>query len=260
MQKYFVLPTQVDPPHIFINGDDAYHMQNVMRLRTGSEVICSDGQGNDYLVEIVSISAKEVLTQIRSAFNENREPKVRVWIAQALPKSDKMEWIIQKGTEIGAVRFIPFTSRRTIVQLDAKKESKRMERWTKIAKEAAEQAHRSMIPTIDPITDWKKLVHLQEQADLALIAYEGESESGQMIGDAVRRWKDDHGAKGSVNIECPTIVVAIGPEGGFHEEEVSFAKEAGWIPVGLGKRILRTETAGMVALTVIQAFYGEMGG
>jgi 16S rRNA (uracil1498-N3)-methyltransferase len=259
VQRYFVQPEQINPPEIMITGDDAHHLHNVMRFRPGDEVICCDGQGQDYLVKIVSINAKLVAAEIVGTLTESREPFAQVWLAQALPKSDKMEWIIQKGTEIGAVRFVPFTSKRTIVQLDAKKESKRLERWQKIAKEAAEQAHRSIIPGIDSVVDWKKLLVMKEEADLALIAYE--AESGQMIGDVVRPWigQQGHSVTRSGS-KRPSILIAIGPEGGFEQDEVKSALEAGWIPVGLGRRILRTETAGMVALTSIQLLFGEMGG
>lgn len=259
VQRYFVQPEQIHPPVITIAGDDAHHLHNVMRSRPGDEVICSDGRGQDYKVKIVSISGKQVVTEIVETLQENREPFAQIWLAQALPKSDKMEWIIQKGTEIGAVRFVPFTSKRTIVQLDAKKESKRLERWQKIAKEAAEQAHRSMVPEIDPVVDWKHLIAMKDQMDLALVAYE--AEMGQMIGDAVLPWLEERGHfTGQSSPKRPTILIAIGPEGGFEAEEVSSAIDAGWIPVGLGRRILRTETAGMVALTSIHLLFGEMGG
>lgn len=241
---------------VHIVGEDAHHITNVMRLRAGAEVICSNGEGRDVIARILTAGTKEVLLSVVEELQDSRELRLSITIAQGLPKSDKMEWILQKGTELGAARFVPFTSRRTVVQLDSKKESKKLERWAKIVKEAAEQSHRSRVPAIDPVLSWKGLLKLALEADLALLAYE--AESGAQVGDVVKPYLTE---RNDDRYDRPIrILVAIGPEGGFDPSEVEEAVQSGWRAVGLGRRILRTETAAMAALLTIQTLDGEMGG
>lgn len=261
MQRYFVLPSQITDRQITITGEDVHHISKVMRFQPGDQVICSDGLGQDVIAIIQSIDKAQVNLEITAKMETNREPKVSVWLAQSIPKADKMDWILQKGTEIGASRFLPFSSERTIVQLDGKKESKRLERWQKIVKEAAEQAHRSVLPEVAGILTWKQLLAVVPDVDIALLAYE--AEEGKAMGDIMEQWKRDKGdsfIRESSNRQPIRILVAIGPEGGFSEKEVAAAVSAGFVSVGLGKRILRTETAGMVALTALLYTFGEMGG
>jgi len=175
------------------------------------------------------------------------EPSTSVWIAQSLPKGDKFETVIQKGTEIGVTAFIPFVSARTIVQYDAKKETKRLARWRKIAKEAAEQAHRGKVPDVREAIGWKELLKLAGEAALTVFCYE--KEDGTQLKDVLR--------SAPRPVDGPILVV-IGPEGGFTESEAEEAENAGCKLTGLGRRILRTETAGMVAASCILYEYGEM--
>jgi 16S rRNA (uracil1498-N3)-methyltransferase len=175
----------------------------------------------------------------------DRELPIHVSLAQGIPKGDKMDWVIQKGTELGANEFVPFTSSRTIVQLDAKKETKRLERWGKIAKESAEQAHRSIVPQFTSVKSWKQLMAYNNQFDLVLLGYE--NESSRTIHQALEDLPED----------AKRILLIIGPEGGFSSSEVDDAMEAGIQVVMLGKRILRTETAGLYGLSSI-SYYFEM--
>jgi 16S rRNA (uracil1498-N3)-methyltransferase len=161
-----------------------------------------------------------------------------------------MEIVIQKGTEIGAARFLPFLSERTVVQYDAKKEAKRTERWQKIAKEAAEQAHRNRVPEIEAVLSWKQLLEQAEQVDAAWICYE--KEDGKQLRAAIQEILAGE--------KRTNFLFAVGPEGGFTEQEIQQAEEAGFVSVSLGKRILRTETAAMVGLTCLLYESGEMGG
>ena len=147
MQRYFVSAEQLTEHSVVILGDDARHIGKVMRGKPGDKLIVSDGQSREALVEIESIEAGQVTANIVESLKMNHEARIRVTVAQSLPKGDKMETVIQRCTEIGAVAFVPFLSERTIVQYDAKKEGKRLERWRKIAKEAAEQSHRNRIPS-----------------------------------------------------------------------------------------------------------------
>ncbi|WP_040948356.1 16S rRNA (uracil(1498)-N(3))-methyltransferase [Gorillibacterium massiliense] len=253
MQRYFIPESQFGADRVLITGDDAHHLLRVMRAESGDEVIVSDGKGKDALVRITVIGKNEAEGEIVDALPVSGEPAVDVWVAQSLPKGDKLETVIQKGTEVGALRFLPFLSERTVVQYDEKKEAKRLDRWREIAKEAAEQAHRSVIPEVEAPLSWKELLKLIPETDLALICYE--KESGQQLRAVMSGTKERLSGKGK-----PRILIAIGPEGGFTEKEVAEAEAAGCRSVGLGSRILRTETAALVALACILYEFGEMGG
>jgi 16S rRNA (uracil1498-N3)-methyltransferase len=252
MQRYFLPPEQFQQNIVKIMGDDAHHLHRVMRADSGDKVICSNGLDREVLVQITHIDKAVVTAEVIEELPMAAEPNVQVWIAQSLPKGDKMEIVIQKGTEIGAARFLPFLSERTVVQYDAKKEAKRTERWQKIAKEAAEQAHRNRVPQVDAVLSWKDLLKAakQGQVDAAWICYE--KENGQHLKDAIKQ--------STTNNSNGTYLFAVGPEGGFTEKEIQQAEEAGFQSVSLGKRILRTETAAMVGLTCLLYETGEMGG
>ncbi|WP_135546699.1 16S rRNA (uracil(1498)-N(3))-methyltransferase [Paenibacillus cymbidii] len=253
MQRYFVAPEQFVGQRVTIGGDDAHHLQRVMRAEPGDQLIVCDGNGRTALASIASLAKTEVVADIVREVEESREADVDIWIAQSLPKGDKLETVIQKGTELGASRFIPFESERTVAYYDGKKEEKKLERWRKIAKEAAEQAHRSRLPVIEAPCGWKRLLEAAGQADLALICYEKQDEKS--LRSLLREWAQTEGAA-----QTGTVLVIVGPEGGFAEREIREAAEADCRPVSLGRRILRTETAALVALSCILYETGEMGG
>ncbi|MCZ8518702.1 MULTISPECIES: 16S rRNA (uracil(1498)-N(3))-methyltransferase [Paenibacillus] len=254
MQRYFIEPAQWAGTTVTITGDDAHHLIKVMRARPGDECIVSDGVSREALVRLHTLEGGLVTAEVAEELPMESEPRVEVWVAQSLPKGDKMELVIQKGTEIGASRFIPFTSERTVVQLDGKKEGKRTERWQKIAKEAAEQAHRNRIPSVEGVRTWKSVMELAREADAALFCYEkqGEQALRSVIRGVLSGRKADEGRA--------KLLLIVGPEGGFSEREAAEAELAGCRPVALGRRILRTETAAMVGLTCILYEAGEMGG
>ncbi|MEY9091726.1 16S rRNA (uracil1498-N3)-methyltransferase [Paenibacillus sp. RC84] len=276
MQRYFIPAGDFGADSVVITGDDAHHLARVMRGEEGDRCICSDGVSREAIVEITAVDKNRVEAKIVETLEMSAEPAVEVWIAQSLPKGDKMETVIQKGTEIGAARFLPFVSERTVVQYDAKKEAKRTERWHKIAKEAAEQAHRNRIPVIESVLSWKALLKLvSEAADGAWICYE--KEDGFGIGTAIRRYfgsrdsrtdeigaprkaADGAGADSAADGKPSRLLLLVGPEGGFTEQEIREAEAAGCVSVSLGRRILRTETAAMVGLACILYESGEMGG
>jgi 16S rRNA (uracil1498-N3)-methyltransferase len=261
MQRYFVAPEQWVESEATIGGDDAHHLLRVMRAEVGDVVIVSDGQGREAKAELTYLDKNEARATVLEWLPQEAEPAVDVWIGQSLPKGDKMETVIQKGTELGAVRFVPFLSERTVVQYDARKEAKRTERWHKIAKEAAEQAHRNRIPAIDGVRSWKELLTLAREADAAWLCYE--KEGGYGLKDALQEWKAGAAAAGKSGGAFgakPKLLLLVGPEGGFSEREAAEAEAAGCRLVGLGKRILRTETAAMVGLACILYEIGEMGG
>lgn len=258
MQRYFVSKEQFNQQYIVITDDDAHHINRVMRMKENDKVIVSDNESQVVIASIIELGTKSVKLEIIESIASSSEANWQVAIAQALPKGDKMELIVQKCTEIGATQFIPFESQRVIVQYDHKKEAKRIERWQKIAKEAAEQAHRSKIPNVEATLSFKQLIQQFHQYDLVLFCYEetGKGKEGQSIKDVLQAFK--------LEIEQQSspirILVIAGSEGGFTEQEAIQAKEAGAKLVGLGKRILRAETAGLVALTCVMYESGEMGG
>lgn len=245
MQRYFISPDQMDRGQIWITGDDVHHIKNVMRSRPGDQLVCCDGQGMDYLAEIEELDPAAIRCRVIDTSPSKGEPKTQVTIAQSLPKGDKLEWILQKGTELGAVRFLPFTSERTVVKIDARKIEKKRERWERIVKEAAEQAHRGKVPEVAFPASWKELLEEIRTAKTAWIAYEkGGRPLARVLAEADSR----------------EILLIIGPEGGFTEREVAEAEAAGAVPVTLGARILRTETAPLAALSCILFARNDLGG
>ncbi|MBD1371145.1 16S rRNA (uracil(1498)-N(3))-methyltransferase [Hazenella sp. IB182357] len=247
MQRYFVAEHAVieNEQKIFISGDDYHHIKNVMRAQIGDSIICTKGLGNDYYCEIMAINQDDIETQIIEKTPSQGEPLTKVTIAQSLPKGDKLEWILQKCTELGATTFIPFTSKRTIVKIDERKQAKKHDRWMRIVKEAAEQAHRGLIPTVTTPYTWDQLLSEMDQYDEVWICYE---KGGESLVTSVKNVSGNH------------ILLIVGPEGGFVVEEIEAAREAGAIPISLGTRILRTETASIMALSCILFGRNDLGG
>lgn len=238
MQRYFIDPHQWNDQEVIITGDDVHHIVKVMRSAEGDEILVSDGKGRVAQARIKRLEQKEVRADIVQILDEQREMPIRVTIGQGLPKADKMEWIIQKGTEMGAYAFLPFSSERTIVKLDEKKEGKKLERWQKIAKEAAEQSHRSVLPQVGSPATFKTILAQSQAYSARVIAYEQESAVG--LKEVLNTLSTGD-----------SLLVLIGPEGGFSAEEVAQAKQAGFVSVQLGPRILRTETASQYVLACV---------
>ncbi|MBO8164122.1 MAG: 16S rRNA (uracil(1498)-N(3))-methyltransferase [Brevibacillus sp.] len=238
MQRYFVQPHQINERDVTIRGDDVHHIVNVTRRKPGDQLIVCDGQGYSALARIVELNEQTVRAEIVTLLSERREMPIDVTIAQGLAKSDKLEWIVQKGTELGMKALQPFSSERTIVKLDVKKEAKKLERWQKIAKEAAEQAQRTTVPEIAPPRKLDDLLADTDRYTACAIAYEQEDTTP--LSTVLEKLKPGD-----------SLLVIIGPEGGFSKAEVSRAEQAGVIPVSLGPRILRTETASQYVLACI---------
>jgi len=254
MQRYFVAPEQIDGDRARLTGDDARHLATVMRARPGDEFVVCDGSGAEWPAKAESVSPGLVEAELGAKRQSPAEMAWKITVAQSLPKGDKLETVIQKGTEAGAFAFRPFLSKRTVVQYDERKEAKRLERWRKIAKEAAEQAHRGVVPDVRPVCSWKELLGSFGDYDLVLLCYEEEGRSGEglrTVLNAAR--KNGLGA-------APRALLLVGPEGGFAPEEAEQAVAAGAAAAGLGRRILRTETAALVALACLAYESGELGG
>lgn len=239
MYHFYVEPEAVSADTARITGGDVNHIKNVLRMHPGEEIMILDGSGMEYRCEIEFIT-DEVLARVLEAKKTEAELSVRLLLFQGLPKKDKMELIIQKAVELGVSEIIPVLTKRTVVKLeDKKKEQKKLERWQAIAEAAAKQSGRGIIPKVCEAVKFTEAVKQAEALDEALIPYElaeGMEEARERI----------HGLR-----DKKTIGIFIGPEGGFEEEEIALATKTGIHPITLGKRILRTETAGLCILSVI---------
>lgn len=242
MYQFFVEPSQINVPDkcVVIRGGDVSHIRNVLRMKPGEELNVSNGtDGKEYRCAITAFEEDRVLCELRFVKEDKVELPARVYLFQALPKADKMEWIIQKAVELGVYRIIPVAARRCVVKLDEKKAAAKIARWQTIAEAAAKQSKRGVIPEISGVMSFAQAVELAEDMDVKLIPYELAEGMGK-----TREIIDSLGAG-------QDIAVFIGPEGGFETSEVESAVERGMIPITLGKRILRTETAGMTVLSWI---------
>lgn len=250
MHRFFVDKQNIHEKEqrIFVrNPDDIKHMSKVLRLDVKDIVEICNGEGFEYIAKIVKLEKNSIHLEILEGRPSSTESPVQITIIQGIPKSGKMEMIIQKNTELGVFQIIPLITNRTVVQLkDKKSEDKKIERWQKIADEAAKQCKRGVIPVIKPPITFEDLFHMGIEYDLMMIPYEKEESMG-----IKKVLKDNHSYK--------KIAVIIGPEGGFEEDEIKMAMEQGIIPVTLGPRILRTETAGMVATALLMYELGDLG-
>jgi 16S rRNA (uracil1498-N3)-methyltransferase len=241
VQRYFV-KQRANDGRFFIIEEDYHHIVKVMRMRVGEEVICVDPQGNQAVCRLAEITDERVVADVVQWREENPELPISVTIASGLPKGDKLEWIIQKGTELGAQQFIPFTAARSVVKWDEKKAEKKLERWQKIAKEAAEQSHRVRVPEVINAMSFKELLASSKEFPYKLAAFEDESRNGEtsVFSSTLKQIK-----KGD------SLLLLFGPEGGLAEQEVQALKDHGFLLCGLGPRILRTETAPLYSLAAI---------
>ncbi len=241
MYHFFVDSSAIGEGKVRITGADLNHMKNVLRMKLGEAVLISDGTGKDYNCQVETYTEGEGILEILSENEDSRELPSRIWLFQGLPKSDKMEVIIQKAVELGAAGVIPVATRNAVVKLDAKKAESKVRRWQAIAESAAKQSKRSYIPKVGAVMSLKEAFsYIEEQKfDLCMIPYELE--------------KGMDGTKQVLSrlASGQQIAVFIGPEGGFDEEEIRLALEKNVIPVSLGKRILRTETAGPAILALL---------
>ncbi|MFS0655254.1 16S rRNA (uracil(1498)-N(3))-methyltransferase [Bacillus sp. 179-C3.3 HS] len=245
MQRYFIDLTKeevITKGTIVIKGEDVHHLTNVMRMKTGQEILCLTTDGFEALSKIDTMTKEEVTCHVESWTNNNRELPVQVTVASGLPKGDKLELIIQKGTELGATAFVPFQAARSITKLDQKKSQKKRERWEKIAKEAAEQSYRNIIPHVHPVSTFKELIQLAREFDKCVVAYEESSKEGEQsrFQSVLQEMKGGQ-----------TLLLVFGPEGGLAEKEIEELEAVGAVICGLGPRILRTETAPLFALSAI---------
>lgn len=245
MHRFFAEPGQIGEKEIVITGADVNHIRNVLRMRADEEVLIADGQGAEYRCKLTDLGENEVRAQILWKLDGNAELASAITLFQGLPKSDKMDLIVQKCVELGVDRIIPVSTKRAVVKLDAKKEQTRLKRWNTISESAAKQSGRGVIPEVSGVMSFGKALEEAKKLDVLLIPYEraehmaetrrvmGEIRPGQSVG------------------------IFIGPEGGFEESEVEEAVAAGAKAITLGKRILRTETAGLAVMAMLSYLLEE---
>ena len=237
MQRFFVTPDQVGEDKIRIQGSDVNHMKNVLRMRPGEEVMVSDGNNRQYRCRVEDYPEGEAVLAILEAGLVDTELPSRIYLFQGLPKQEKMELIVQKTVELGVARIVPVATRRSVVKLDEKKARAKTVRWQGIAEAAAKQSRRGIVPRVEDVCSLKEALEQAAGMDVKLMPYElseGMERTRQLV-ESVRP-----GQK---------IAVFIGPEGGFEEAEVAQAKDVGFEPITLGRRILRTETAGLTVMS-----------
>lgn len=239
MHRFFAEPGQIGEKEIVITGADVNHIRNVLRMRADEEVLIADGQGAEYRCKLIELGENEVRAQILWKLDGNAELASAITLFQGLPKSDKMDFIVQKCVELGVSRIVPVSTKRAVVKLDAKKEQTRLKRWNTISESAAKQSGRGVIPEVSGVMSFGKALEEAKKLDVLLIPYEraehmtetrrvmGEIRPGQSVG------------------------IFIGPEGGFEESEVEEAVAAGAQAITLGRRILRTETAGLAVMAML---------
>lgn len=239
MYRFFVEKEQIGEKMIRIVGSDVNHIRNVLRMKPGEEILISDGEKKEYHCEIKTLDPEYVEAGIMFVKEEGLELPSKVYLFQGLPKNDKMELIIQKAVELGVYAVVPVATKRAVVKLDDKKEAKKLTRWQSISESAAKQAKRLIIPEVMPVMSFKEAVAFSQTMDVRLMPYEL-AENMAYTRQVLSQIKPGQ-----------NIGIFIGPEGGFAEEEVELALNSRMETITLGKRILRTETAGMTVLSIL---------
>ena len=251
MHKFFTPKELISENIAKIIGEDVKHIIKVLRIEAGEKVVLNDCQGTEYLAVISSTSKQEVEFEILEELDVNNESPVKIHLYQGLPKAQKMDLIVQKGTELGITEFIPTITHRVDVKL--KGEFKKLDRLNRIALEAAKQSKRSIVPKVTEPIGFEEVLQKVDELDLFLVPYENANNFG--IKTLINKLRNEEKINNIKNIG-----IFVGPEGGIEEEEIEQLKEKGAHIVTLGKRILRTETAGFVATSLIQYELSDLGG
>lgn len=240
------LAAEIKDGQAVIKGQEALHLSRVLRYQTGERVLVFDGRGNLYRSRILAVGSDEVLVQLETEIEDKTENHLEITLAQGLLKGDKMDFVVQKATELGAASFVPLTLERSVVKLTDKKSEQRQERWQRIAQEAVKQCGRVTVPSIMPVQSLNDFLFSAEDYDLLLFPWEEEQEI------SVKAVLNEH-------LNCHRVLCILGPEGGMTREEMLAVKKAGGNIVTLGKRILRAETASVAVLSIVQYALGDLG-
>ena len=240
MYQFFVEPHQIQGNRIIIEGNDVNHIKNVLRMKPGEEIAVSNGvDGKEYRCGITELEEDRILCELRFIKEDGVELSSQVYLFQGLPKADKMEMIIQKCVELGIHAVVPVATKRCVVKLDDKKAKSKISRWQGIAEAAAKQSKRRIVPEVMDVMSFKQALQFVKDFEVKVIPYE--------LAEDMSKTREIIGTLKSGQ----RIAVFIGPEGGFEESEITEALESGVEPITLGKRILRTETAGLTVMSWI---------
>jgi len=242
MDAFYCPPEEVHGERIVITGEEAHHLMRVMRHRVGDVVAVVDGTGGEYDACVETLSPERVECRIKARRRRTAEPIAQVVLAQALAKGAHFDFVVEKATEVGVAGIIPMTTERTIVALE---EEQRKERWRKIAIAAMKQSGRSVLPGIEGVSGFRDVVLRAKEYDLALIAWESEREKLRDLMKSARSVRK--------------VLVLVGPEGGFSEDEVNFSRSKHLRTFSMGTRKLRTETAGILAVSLVLHELGDLG-
>jgi len=244
MARFYVPNPQIEDDILIIRGRETRHIRRVLRLKEGDEILIFDGSGKEYRGIIINESSFTVSIKVKEEFFSKRESPLEITLAQSLLKCEKMDFIIQKATELGVKEIVPFFSSRSIPILEKSRGLKRYHRWERIAIEASKQCGRGFVPKVSPIKDYSDVLLLPSNESLRLILWEKE---GKGLKDVFRSLR---------NVQ--RVFFMVGPEGGFDEKEIEDAVASGFTPVNLGERILRAETASLSVLSILQYEWGDM--
>lgn len=238
MYQFFVDDAQIGREFVTITGADVNHIKNVLRMKAGEKIRISNQQGCDYYCEISEVTDTFVQADILNEDAASTELPSKIYLFQGIPKGDRMETVIEKAVELGVYEIIPVAMKYCVVKLDAKKEAAKVARWQKQAEAAAKQSKRSIIPKIHPVMSYKEAVEYAMQCDVHLVPYENE-----------RGMQGTREALSTIKAGT-SVSVMIGPEGGFAEDEIAQVKDSMQV-ISLGKRILRTDTAGIAVMSML---------
>lgn len=252
MHKFFTPKELINDVSAKIIGEDVKHIYKVLRLAEGEKVVLNDCEGSEYLAAVDTVGKQEVTLNIIEKLDVNNESAVKLYLFQGLPKAQKMDLIVQKGTELGMLKFIPTITARVDVKL--KGEFKKLDRLNRIALEAAKQSKRTIVPTVEAPISFEEALDKMAELDLVVVPYENAENFG------IKTMFNKFRAENKNLDEIKTIGIFVGPEGGIEEDEIIQLKEKGAHIITLGSRILRTETAGFVAASLLQYELSDLGG
>jgi 16S rRNA (uracil1498-N3)-methyltransferase len=245
MARFYVPQPRIEKGMLKVEGEEVKHIRKVLRLKGGDEITVFDGLGKEFEGTLVEEGLSSVVIRIENVYSSKRDSPLEMTLAQSLLKGQKMDYLIQKATELGVKEIIPFLSSRSVPLLEKSGRLKRHRRWERIAIEASKQCGRGVVPKIGSLQDYSEMLQKGSPNALRLILWEREGIKLKELFEKSEKRKK--------------IFFVIGPEGGFSQEEVDEAKGAGFIPITLGGRILRAETASLCFLGILQYEQGDMG-
>ena len=246
MRRFFVRPQDIGTQELRLRGDEADHLLRVLRLGPGAHIVAFDGCGHEYVTLVERLESEGVVCRILCDAGEELSPTVSITLGQGLPKGEKFDWVIQKTTELGVSAIVPLLTNRVVSQLPRPHIARKVDRWERLAREACKQSGRATVPHLWPPTPLQTFLASCQSAELKLMLWECE---------------DTRPLRTVLAASTPvaSVAVVVGPEGGLTAQEVACGEAYGFLAVGLGRRILRTETAGIVAVTLLQYQFGDLG-